>query len=244
MADDLEHRKTHEGFAVSEPGTWTTAFSFPRVGYQAVTLWCAFADPDRRAITISDPGWDLRIGTAGPGFTRTWDDECFVTTYHRWDGEGVEPLLLSREFHGAHPGFLEVVEEFRLFHNLYPNDDGTRLIKPNDAGTEQEAVEIGPDLVRVRTKLIRQYQAARQLDFLSFIDARAKADPADAALPAIQEWKTPLLNAMRYPNTLRNTPITRYLGTRVFTPPPVERAGVWPYEGRRQLSGGRRHHVS
>jgi hypothetical protein len=231
MAHDLEHLATHKRFAVSEPETWTTAYSFPRDGDEDVTFWCAFADPQLRARALSDPGWDLTIGSGGPGFSKSWDDKGPVITYDRWGGgDGVEPFVLSREFYGARPGFLEVVEEFRLFHNLYPNADGTRLMKPHDDGTSEEAVEIGPDTVRVRTKHLRQYQAARQLDFLWFVDARAAADPPDAALPAAHEWKTVLLNAVRYPNTLPSTPITRYLGTRVFPPPPVERAGVWPYE--------------
>ncbi len=67
-----------------------------------------------------DAGWDLFIRDYRPGFSQYHDGDNETTVYHRLGGvEPSEPLLLSREFHGARPSYMELCEQFRLYHNLY-----------------------------------------------------------------------------------------------------------------------------
>jgi hypothetical protein len=138
--------------------------------------------------------------------------------------------VLFREFYGSHPSYPEIVQEFRLFHNLYWDDVQHVLMKAYEDGTAEVAAVVSDDEVRVKTKLLRQYQAARQLDLLLFIDSKRYANSVGDALPAEENWRTDELCATRYPNTSLSPPITRYLATRVVPPPPVERSGIWPYE--------------
>lgn len=229
MADDLEQAARHRRFAVDEPGAWTTVYSFRNDG--DASYFSALSPVSRRTQALADPGWDLSIGAGGPGFSQSCSDGEPETEYHRWGGrDGVEPLVLHRQFHGARPSYLEVVEEFRLFHNLYWDATASCFVKPYDDGTAETAVEMRPEKVLIRTKLLRQYQAARQLDLLTFVDSRAHAGSADAPLPPEQTWRTDSVHAVRYRGAIMARPITRYLGTRVFPAPPVEKSGVWPYE--------------
>ncbi|MDQ3387677.1 MAG: hypothetical protein M3475_08805 [Actinomycetota bacterium] len=103
-------------------------------------------------------------------------------------------------------------------------------MKAHDDGTEESAIEVFDSVVRVKTKLLRQYQAARQLDLLLFIDSVRHAPSTDAALPDEENWSNDMLCASRYPNTMPSPLITRFLATRVIPPPPIEKSGIWPYE--------------
>ncbi len=125
---------------------------------------------------------------------------------------------------------MEIVQEFRLFHNLWWDDERRVLIKAHVDGTAEVAVEVSDDEIRVKTKFLRQYQAARQLDLLLFIDSVRYASSVGVTLPAEEDWRSDNLCATRYPNTMLSPPITRYLATRVIPPPPVERSDIWPYE--------------
>ena len=140
--------------------------------------------------------------------------------------------MLLREFHGARPSYLEIVQEFRLFHNLWRDSARHAFMKAHEEGTAEVAVEVFDSEVRVKTKLLRQYQAARQLDLLLFIDSVRYASSNEVVLPEEKCWNNELLCAVRYSNTnaILSHPITRYLATRVVPPPPVERCGIWPYE--------------
>jgi hypothetical protein len=120
-----------------------------------------------------------------PGFSQgPGENGELVTTYHRQgDDREVEPLVLLREFHGASPSTLEIVQEFRLFHNLWWDNERHVLIKAHEDGTAEVVVDVSDDEVRVKTKLLRQYQAARQLDLLLFIDSVRYARSAGVAPP-------------------------------------------------------------
>jgi len=231
MPDDLEQVETHRRFAIAEPGAWTTVYSFPVGRRSDASYFSAFSPVSRRSQALADPDWDLSIGAGGPGFSQTSRDGEPETKYYRWGGaDDVEPLILHRQFHGVKPSYPEVIEEFRLFHNLYWDPTASSFVKLYDDGTAELAVEMRSDEVRIRTKLLRQYQAARQLDLLTFVDSDSDADPPDAPLPCEQTWRTDSVHAVLYPNTMTRPPSTRYFGTRVHLAPPVEKSGVWPYE--------------
>ncbi|MGH3478795.1 MAG: hypothetical protein ACRDPQ_05345 [Nocardioidaceae bacterium] len=61
-------------------------------------------------------GWLAHKGNGGPGFMQSYEDGREVTTYlPRGDvDEGVELLVLVREFHGAADTILELDQQFRM----------------------------------------------------------------------------------------------------------------------------------
>ncbi len=214
-------------------GPWTVVYrSWSTSKQDNGGVYCAFAPPTYREQVLGDPGWDLMVTDGRPGFSQgPGENGELVTTYHRGgDDREVEPLVLLREFHGANPSCMEIVQEFRLFHNLWWDDERRVLIKAHVDGTAEVAVEVSDDEIRVKTKFLRQYQAARQLDLLLFIDSVRYASSVGVTLPAEEDWRSDNLCATRYPNTMLSPPITRYLATRVIPPPPVERSDIWPYE--------------
>lgn len=88
-------------------------------------IWCALLDEDAAVRAIDHDSWDLMRGDGKPGFSQSWSDSKEITTYYRFGSrDGVRPLVLYRSFHGAFPEYVEVDEEFRLYHDLA--EDKTR----------------------------------------------------------------------------------------------------------------------
>ncbi len=198
-------------------------------GWHIGTL-SAVAPPSYRDQALSAPSWDLHHGSHGPGFAQGQDASGeWVTTYLRVSSEPVEPLVVERDFHGVRPPYRELSEEFRLFHNLLEEAGGMRFLKFDDAGMDTLAGEITPDRVVVLTRLVRQYQAARRLDLLLFIESTVFYDPS-LPTPADEEWVTGEMNGELYTGEVDGRPFSRFLATRVLPPPPIEDAGIWPFE--------------
>ena len=92
--------------------------------------------------------------------------------YFRWgvdeDMYGSEPLVISRRFGKIRENYLEISEEFRLFHNLYHDKEKNTYIKIDDAGNEGTIVIVNPDEVKIRVKEIRQFLAIKEM-YLSML---------------------------------------------------------------------------
>lgn len=92
--------------------------------------------------------------------------------YFRWgvdeDMYGAEPLVIGRQFKKMKEDYLEVSEEFRLFHNLYHDKETNTYIKIDDAGNETTVAIVKPDEVQIRLKEIRQFLAIKEM-YLSIL---------------------------------------------------------------------------
>ena len=87
--------------------------------------------------------------------------------YFAWGVEehqhGSIPLVIKRNFESQYNEYLEIVEEFRLFHNLYHDRDTDEYYK----NSELIAV-ITPNEVQIRLKELRQYLAIKKM-YLSML---------------------------------------------------------------------------
>jgi hypothetical protein len=160
-----------------------------------------------------------------------YEGDEYVTTYlPAGVDRGFEPLVLLREYHGVAPRNLELVEEFRLYHNLFWDESTKQFIQAHEDGQTSVGAKImGLNKVEVRTKLLRQYQAGRQLDAVFFIDSVRHGTDSDSP-PEEQEWATDRLRAGLFPGEIDGLPFSRFLATRVIPGPPVEKSGIWPFD--------------
>jgi hypothetical protein len=143
--------------------------------------------------------------------------------------EPIEPLVIEREFHGAAAGYAELSEEFRLFHNLYEDGATGDLHRFDEAGNDAVVAHVRSELVVVQAPLIRQYQAARQMDLLLFIDTVLYL-PESAMIPPEAQFVDADQHVARYSRNADGRRFTSLLGKRVIPAPPIEMAGIWPYE--------------
>jgi hypothetical protein len=235
MEVDLSQKKQRELFEAQGEGPWTViSDSVLESDDKSYGIYCALSDPARRERTLSDPGWDLTVTDGAPGFSLSWPDGVRTTPYHPTGGasEGVEPLVLVRQYHGASESTVELDQQFRLFHNLRYDPSTDSYYKMNTDGTQTLAVKVENNCkFTVRTPLLRQYIAARQLDLLLFIDSAVWSDEAED-LPN-ETYKTDRYIGERYYGDSELTTrryFTRYLATKVIPPGPLETSGIWPFE--------------
>lgn len=192
-------------------------------------IYCALGNPARRSEFLAHPAWDLRVTSGSPGFSQGGGE----TTYHReWSEDGVEPFVLQREFYGARDDYAEIQQEFRLFHNLALDEQTGNLIKPHDDGSEEVAVKFDGKQVLIRTRLIKQYMAARQMDLHIYIDSVVYGATGES-MP--EEWviETDIIRLeLHTPKDgfPSERPFSRLLGKKIIPAGPIETCGVWPFE--------------
>lgn len=150
--------------------------------------------------------------------------------------EGYEPLIHRRSFHGLHPDEVEVVEEFRLFHNVFRAADGSLARVSRDGTTDETVVRFDADgTVAFRLGPLRQYLAAKQCTLVACIDWREHGHVSLDAMGIEVGSKRFSGEAWTYALSFgdHGFPHSRLLGKKVIEPPPVEESGVWPhYEER------------
>ena len=92
--------------------------------------------------------------------------------YFRWgvdeDVYGSEPLVIGRRFSKMKENYIEISEEFRLFHNLYHDKETNTYIKIDDVGNEVKVVIVKPNEVQIRHQEIRQFLAIKDM-YLSML---------------------------------------------------------------------------
>ena len=92
--------------------------------------------------------------------------------YFRWgvdeDMYGPEPLVICRQFSGVKEDYIEISEEFRLFHNLYHDRKTDTYITIDGAGNEKKVVIVKPNEVLIGLQEIRQFLAIKEM-YLSML---------------------------------------------------------------------------
>jgi hypothetical protein len=231
---DLTQADIRRAFEAQGDGPWTVVYDSIYADGISGGSYCALADPGFRESALGRDGWLARKGSGGPGFMQSYKDGHKATTYvPRGDvDEGVELLVLVREFHGAADTILELDQQFRLFHNLRYISMSNTYVKMNADGTETPAVRFVGERIEIRTPLLKQYIAARQMDLLLFTDFNVRSSEK------LQDPETNRFTNAMYAGRLdqyesRSSSgryASRYCATKVIPPGPVETCGIWPYE--------------
>ena len=136
-------------------------------------IFCALIPPDQIEGILSDEhmsSGDPECMNGMPGaYCPSGESEI---KYFRWgvdeDMYGAEPLVIGRRFSGIKENYFEILEEFRLFHNLYHDKETDTYIKIDDAGNEEIIAIVKPDEVQIRLKEIRQFLAVKEV-YLSML---------------------------------------------------------------------------
>lgn len=232
---DLEQTPIRLAFEAQGDGHWTTVYDEISTGKISGGAYCALADPANRDKALSVDGWFAVKSSGGPGFSKSYPDGEEVTTYFpRTDSEEpFELLVLVREFHGAATTTIELDQQFRLFHNLLYVSSSNSYVKMNDDGTRTPAVRFIGERVEVRTALLKEYIAARQMDLLLFADFIAYSSDKPKELGATHFSNTTYsgrLDQFELGFASTGKYGSRYCATKVIPPGPVEACGIWPYE--------------
>ncbi len=117
---------------------------------------------------LARSSFHLDVYAGSPGSSSAFDrkGQKWESRYWRYGNEfGIEPLVILRSFLGLRKNSVEINEEFRLFHNLYYDDNNDCYIKIDEIGDEHIVVvlEKNGDKVRIRLQEIRQFLAIKEM---------------------------------------------------------------------------------
>lgn len=147
--------------------TWITLYEIDDSPGAKNARFCALVSPDHLPASLSEPDWDLRIGSTGVSFVEYGDD---TYQYLRIGDAPIEPFVYCREFAGMHDPYIEISEEFRHFHNLYEEKKTGNLIAIDEAGDDVPVVRMDGKRVQTRLSHIKEYLTARDMCMLLFFD--------------------------------------------------------------------------
>lgn len=98
---------------------------------------------------------------------------------------GERPLVLRRIFHHFQAEYLELDQQFRLFHNLFEENKTGAFFDFEAADRLIEVARIADDEVTVLSDYVMRYLAARKMRLVIFIDYAYKPDiPPYGSFPA------------------------------------------------------------
>jgi hypothetical protein len=143
---------------------WVTVHEFTQSPKGTIFMHCALLPPDVVEKALDKKDWELHSGDGMPGHVFYEADDNNFRYLRFGDDDDVEPLVFSRSFHGVHPDFMEISEEFRHYFNLAPTDGGDKLIAFDDSGDPVEVVKgltSDSDKVEVSLKYLKKFLAVK-----------------------------------------------------------------------------------
>ena len=173
-ADWIQHKDTQS--FLSSPGIptpWFAAYRSNQSAENRTTWFCALIPVALVPNRLQDDGWDLCLTEGKPSvWTHYKKGNVSNNIYCPFGKEnGVEPLVIWRDFDGIRDEFVELSQEFRLYHNLYPDPARKRFLHFNRDGDEAEAARYSNDMFEIRTDLLLQFCAVKQMALGIFVDS-------------------------------------------------------------------------
>jgi hypothetical protein len=242
QSNDLEQKDRQE-FIRSRLGTeeW---LEVARVGERRdkAAFWCALIPNDHAAQALKSTNWDLLIGHGHPGCVQYGGVDKKTSYFRFGDDDGIEPFVFYRSFHGLKPDYLELSEEFRLFHQLYPLPNSTKFMKFDDAGNEEDVAVVERYSVKVKLRLLKSYLAMKDMHLAVFFELDCDGTSAlseDEIQRISQKVREKNLcydiwaGNSQFQMDGSAPAYSRILGKKLIAGYKREDSGMWPYETRK-----------
>lgn len=234
MSEDPAQVKEMASFIGEASGQWTVLYrtSDHKPTMPSTVRYCVLSDPARRGERMMDSQWEASIGSSGSGFLTYWEDGNRCDKYIRAgdNDDGWEPLVHILRLEGPHQTLPQLAEDFRLLFQLFPRGEG-KLYFYDDSANEVLAAEINMQEVRVLTRLIWRYLAARQLDLLLFHESDVFNLSLSVQDPIWQDYSEE--GCFEYWRTMIGVSygvISRLRGKRLLLAPPREECSIPPFD--------------
>ena len=216
---------------------WQTLYLSADTHAHRFGMWCALLDDEAAARAMTHDSWDLMIGGGFPGFSQIGGAGEVVTTYERFGSSvGVRPLVLHRTFDAAFPKYVELDEEFRLYHDLAEDKKRGLLLSFDNSGREIDVVRITSNKVQARLKYLRQFQAGLGLYLAVYIESTRFTQIPLSDIPKDEQQWLEVGTSYRWRRIIDScdgtssfATFSRFLGKVILPPPSREHAGVWPF---------------
>lgn len=236
LRDWFEHRVGRE--------PWVTVYQWTQTREEHGAIFSALVPLAGVPRVLERASWELGIGDGRPCCAQSGPEGARVTEYLRFgDDNGIEPLVFVREFHALRPRTIELLEEFRHFHNLFHDQDRGEYLRFDEDGNEEVVAKVEQHRVDVLLRPLRQFVALKQMALVVYLDvARFAEATVDVVEPAGRHASVQTsslaytIDVGEYDGLMHREQhsLSRLLGKRVVPPLPVEECGMWPYKTERR----------
>jgi hypothetical protein len=223
------------------PAEMVTTYLSEHADDHDIGIYCCLVPNDAIGRSLDDLSWDLSCGEGHPGAVIRHEGGKEVVEYLRYgEYSGIEPLVIYREFNGMRENYLEISEEFRLFHRLFHDQKQDQYIKIDDSGNEHPVVIVKPERIEIRLQEIQQFLAIKEMHLAVMFDCRENS-PRSLHDLGIQEGEGEKHRDELSSYTLGYGDLnglcdvggfSRLLGKRLFRPFPKEKSGFWGFAPR------------
>lgn len=174
MSDELDRLRTWLTFADMLPGLraapgrpWLRVRAESKSAAEERNDSAAFVPASHISEVLKNQCWDDH--DHGP---EVWSDGAGVRhDYYRVSKSGMEPLIIKQSFSGLRPCSFDLLEEFRLFHNLYHDVDAREYQLLDDSGDPVSVAKhsVGWKDVEVLTRAVRQFMAWKEAHLALYV---------------------------------------------------------------------------
>lgn len=232
---DPVQRATLDAFAGdgSSGWVWLVRSQGGEHEYDKLAQFAALLPSDVAATSLDAATWEVDCTEFGFGFETSFAEDEPEHTYMRFPDDGTEMLVYCRDFHGAKEGYYEVAEEVRLLFNLWEDPRTKNYWIIDSSGEAEEVIRREPSGIRASMKLVRRYQAAKQLHLALYLDARRWGLDDSSKFEEVWEYQDEekaASYAQGETRLLEETRYSRLLAKRLLPPPPRERCGLPPFD--------------
>lgn len=196
-------------------------------------MYCALVEFDQTEHALGQFSWDIRVAAGRPGFCVTYEDGEEITSYHTNPDERYKRIVLVRDFAGLKDNYVEILEEFRLFHNLYYDKKMSVYLAFDENGDEVEVIRVNQSEVKIRRSFLKSFMAAIQMNLLLYFELTRhfkfvenfSTERKDSSLVFTCYSGDSYLQGY--------TSFSRILGKKLIRCGPMESCGIWPFEKKK-----------
>lgn len=232
---DLKELLKHE----FESENWLIVYNQIKDERQNVGFFSALVPNEIVPPVLRNDSWDISIGDGGPEVCVSIEDGKEAWEYHSYTEKGsIQPIVIVRFFHGIRPSYIEIQEEFRLFHNLYYDEAKGRYIKVHHDGNEEDIIIVEDETVRIRTRALREYAAMKNFSIVLYVDSIRYSPISVDQVPESQRHLRDCQDNMSYivhiNENISRSPKEKtsslFIGKRIIKALPKEKCKIWPYD--------------
>ena len=216
-------------------GAWVTVYSHHDAADGRPSVFACFADLARKQEILAGDDWLKHASSFSPGFCVCADD----VTYHDGRDEGYDFIVAEQYFYPLDQAQILVNQEFVMLFELYRGEDGC-YYSVDKCGEREKVVNFAGDEVRVRTKYILRFIAAKQCFFVYFVDARLASSSnyplgSTECISESDEVGGNYHIGQWYTSDIDEGYLLSMLYARSFIEPDdVETCGVWPFDEKNE----------
>ena len=216
---------------------WVPVFLLKKSRFQNVAVYAALYPINTVEECLTQDSWDTLLDGGFPGCEVDKFGDKEIITYHRFGSStDFEAIAYYRDFHGIRPSFVEVSEEFRLFHNLYEDKQHSRYIRFDESGNEEDAIRIDQNSCFIKTKAIKQFLAIREMSLVIYYEIFRFSEKCLNELNTenqnkIERNSSHIFSMFVGEDSARDTmkSMSCILGKKIISGMPKEKCGIWPF---------------